>query len=128
MGPPGTCTRLHRDVCQSLPSSYLSDFHLSSDNSYSWSTNVVGRKKWWLFPPEVTQYITKPNGETITDETTISSFDADKFTPDPSVWPNWEIAKKTMYAVEQQEGETIFVYVIPTTPINFGQSLILKQS
>jgi hypothetical protein len=115
MGPTGTCTRLHRDVCQSFPSSYLPDLHLSSDNSYSWSTNIVGRKKWWLFPPEVTRYITKPNGETITDEITISSFDADKFTPDPLVWPNWGTAKKAMYVVEQQEGETIFVYVILIT-------------
>jgi hypothetical protein len=126
MGPTGTCTRLHRDVCQSFPSSYLPDSHLCSDNSYSWSTNVVGRKKWWLFPPEVTQYITKPNGETITDEITISSFDADKFIPDPLVWPNWRTAKKAMYVIEQQEGETIFVYVILTTSINFGRFLILK--
>ena len=35
-GPSGTFTPLHRDVYA----------------SYSWSANIVGRKVWWLFPPE----------------------------------------------------------------------------
>lgn len=35
LGPEGTFTPLHADVY----------------NSYSWSTNLCGRKKWWLFPP-----------------------------------------------------------------------------
>lgn len=36
-GPVGTFTPLHHDVY----------------GSYSWSANVVGRKRWWLVPPEV---------------------------------------------------------------------------
>lgn len=35
LGPSGTFTPLHADVY----------------NSYSWSTNLCGRKKWWLFRP-----------------------------------------------------------------------------
>jgi hypothetical protein len=36
LGPSGTFTPLHRDVYA----------------SYSWSANIVGRKIWWLFPPD----------------------------------------------------------------------------
>jgi hypothetical protein len=36
LGPAGTFTPLHRDVYA----------------SYSWSANIVGRKIWWLFPPD----------------------------------------------------------------------------
>ncbi|VEL40064.1 unnamed protein product [Protopolystoma xenopodis] len=35
LGPAGTWTPLHVDV-----------YH-----SYSWSANIYGRKRWWLFPP-----------------------------------------------------------------------------
>lgn len=37
LGPSQTFTPLHRDVYA----------------SYSWSTNILGRKRWWLIPPEV---------------------------------------------------------------------------
>jgi hypothetical protein len=37
IGPRGTFTPLHRDVY----------------GSYSWSSNIVGRKRWWLIPPNV---------------------------------------------------------------------------
>jgi len=37
IGTTGTFTPLHRDVY----------------GSYSWSSNVVGRKRWWLIPPEI---------------------------------------------------------------------------
>lgn len=91
MGPAGTQTKLHRDVY----------------GSYSWSTNVVGRKRWWLFPPHVTSYITRPNGETIGDEKAIPEDGSmDDLLED---WPDWELARQAMTVVEQEEGETIFV-------------------
>ncbi|KAG8831773.1 hypothetical protein FS842_005227 [Serendipita sp. 407] len=94
MGPEGTFTRLHRDVY----------------TSYSWSTNVVGRKRWWLFPPEVTQYITKPNGETIGDDNLLrDTGDAETVYATVEGWPNWPIAREKMIVVEQEEGESIFV-------------------
>jgi hypothetical protein len=68
----------------------------------------VGRKRWWLFPPSVTPHITKPNGETIADNSLLgTSFDPD--TVDEAIWPDWNIAKRAMHIVEQEEGETIFV-------------------
>lgn len=90
-----------------LPS--LFQTNIAQDTSYSWSTNVVGRKRWWLFPPHVTKYITKPSGETIWDDVSVASFGAEEFMPKSSIWPNWEIAKGAMHVVEQDEGETIFV-------------------
>ena len=50
VGPPGTFTPLHRDVYA----------------SYSWSANVVGRKHWWLFPPDKVEGL-KKNGELVFD-------------------------------------------------------------
>ncbi|KAG8831819.1 hypothetical protein FRC17_002524 [Serendipita sp. 399] len=94
MGPAGTFTRLHRDVY----------------TSYSWSTNVAGRKRWWLFPPEVTQYITKPNGETIGDTLLLlGEGEAEDQQRTIEGWPNWPIAQAKMVIIEQEEGETIFV-------------------
>jgi hypothetical protein len=46
LGPKGTFTPLHRDVY----------------SSYSWSANVVGRKVWWLFPPDRMQGVRQAGG------------------------------------------------------------------
>jgi hypothetical protein len=78
------------------------------DTSYSWSTNVVGRKRWWLFPPSVTSHITRRNGETVADDNLIGT-PLNPDTVDEAVWPGWRIAKEAMYVMEQEEGETIFV-------------------
>jgi hypothetical protein len=50
IGPSGTYTPLHRDVY----------------SSYSWSCNILGRKVWWLFPPDRVEHLLK-NGEPIFD-------------------------------------------------------------
>ena len=50
LGPPGTYTPLHRDVY----------------SSYSWSCNILGRKVWWLFPPDRVHRVLE-NGEPIFD-------------------------------------------------------------
>ena len=50
LGPPGTYTPLHGDVY----------------SSYSWSCNILGRKVWWLFPPDRVERVLK-NGEPIFD-------------------------------------------------------------
>lgn len=47
LGPAGTFTPLHRDVYA----------------SYSWSANIVGRKMWWLFPPDRIDRLRGKNGE-----------------------------------------------------------------
>jgi hypothetical protein len=50
IGPSGTYTPLHRDVY----------------SSYSWSCNILGRKVWWLFPPDRVEHLLR-NGEPIFD-------------------------------------------------------------
>ncbi|CAD6584879.1 MAG: hypothetical protein TREMPRED_003987, partial [Tremellales sp. Tagirdzhanova-0007] len=51
VGPPGTFTPLHRDVYA----------------SYSWSANIVGRKKWWLFPPDTLHSVRDTSGKLVFD-------------------------------------------------------------
>ncbi|WVW85244.1 hypothetical protein I302_107282 [Kwoniella bestiolae CBS 10118] len=51
LGPPLTYTPLHRDVY----------------GSYSWSANVVGRKVWWLFPPNKLDRVKDKHGELVFD-------------------------------------------------------------
>lgn len=84
-GAEGTFTPLHRDV-------YC---------SYSWSTNVCGRKRWWLYPPEDTKYL-------LMKERRISVHDVRCV--DEVSFPDFGKAKPLMLI--QEEGETIFVCVI----------------
>ena len=103
MGPSSTYTPLHRDVCEYSALLRLDCMELISyaqlDASYSWSTNIAGRKRWWLFPPEVTGYISKENGEVIPDVRQV----------DEEEWPQWHAARTRALVIEQEEGETIFV-------------------
>lgn len=82
MGAKGTFTPLHRDVY----------------TSYSWSTNVVGRKRWWLFPPNQTQYLfMKHRKQSMYDVRNVNTKD----------FPDFHLARPIV--IEQEEGETIFV-------------------
>ncbi|GAA97942.1 uncharacterized protein L969DRAFT_96318 [Mixia osmundae IAM 14324] len=80
LGQAGTLTPVHRDV-------YC---------SYSWSTNIVGRKRWWLFPPAQAQWL-RQGSQTIFDYRAI----------DPTAFPNAH--RLCPYIIEQAPGETIFV-------------------
>lgn len=51
VGPAGTFTPLHRDVY----------------SSYSWSANIVGRKSWWLFPPDRLDGVKDKHGDLVFD-------------------------------------------------------------
>ncbi|GJE99471.1 cupin-like domain-containing protein [Phanerochaete sordida] len=82
VGAAGTFTPLHRDV-------YC---------SYSWSTNVCGRKRWWLFPPEQTPLLFMRTRK-------VSVHDVRDV--DPAQFPDFAQARPLV--VEQDEGETIFV-------------------
>lgn len=94
-GTAGSQTLLHRDVY----------------TSYSWSTNVVGRKRWHLFPPRVVAHLRR-----------FPAVDTSPMVPDIATLQNiikagirgkeygelhraWEAAQ----VVDQAEGETIFV-------------------
>ncbi|KAI0695229.1 hypothetical protein BC835DRAFT_1273609 [Cytidiella melzeri] len=83
VGASGTFTPLHRDV-------YC---------SYSWSTNICGRKRWWLFPPEQTAFLFVRGGRNVTVHDVRKVDDRD--------FP--EYCKTTPFVVDQVEGETIFV-------------------
>ncbi|OCH91721.1 Clavaminate synthase-like protein [Obba rivulosa] len=85
VGARGTFTPLHRDVY----------------TSYSWSTNVCGRKRWWLFPPEQTRLLVRKGGE----EHAEVAYDVRRV--DAGEFP--EIRHARPIVVEQDEGETIFV-------------------
>lgn len=78
-GPRGTFTPLHRDIY----------------GSYSWSSNIVGRKRWWLIPPEHTKIVwTRTDGSDVV-------FDLREL--DETLW------KENVLEVVQEAGETIFV-------------------
>lgn len=83
VGAQGTFTPLHRDVY----------------TSYSWSTNICGRKRWWLFPPEQTPFLMSKmrSGENAFDVRYV----------DESEFPNF--GKARAIVLEQKSGETIFV-------------------
>lgn len=87
VGAAGTFTPLHRDVY----------------TSYSWSTNICGRKRWWLFPPKQTHLLFRKGGE----EHLETAFDVRHV--DPQIYPLFEQASPII--VEQDSGETIFVQV-----------------
>ncbi|KAI1795860.1 Clavaminate synthase-like protein [Ganoderma leucocontextum] len=85
VGAAGTFTPLHRDVY----------------TSYSWSTNVCGRKRWWLFPPDQTPLLFRRGGE----EHSETAYDVRDV--DPTQFPRFHQARPIV--VEQGPGETIFV-------------------
>ncbi|KAI0748144.1 hypothetical protein C8Q80DRAFT_1170384 [Daedaleopsis nitida] len=91
VGPVGTFTPLHRDVY----------------TSYSWSTNVAGRKRWWLFPPEQTPLLFRKGRE----EHLETAFDVRSV--DPVAFPLFSQTRPIV--VEQGPGETIFVFVLLIT-------------
>ena len=82
MGAQGTFTPLHRDVY----------------TSYSWSTNITGRKRWWLFPPDQTPYLfMKHRKQNVYDVRNVNEKD----------FPYFHRARPIV--LEQEAGETIFV-------------------
>ena len=91
VGAAGTFTPLHRDVY----------------TSYSWSTNVCGRKRWWLFPPEQTPLLFRKGGEAHLDV----AYDVRDV--DPEEFPSFSQARPIF--IEQRSGETIFVSVFGPT-------------
>ncbi|KAI8998618.1 Clavaminate synthase-like protein [Trametes punicea] len=85
VGAAGTFTPLHRDVY----------------TSYSWSTNVCGRKRWWLFPPEQTPLLFRKGGE----EHMETVYDVRHV--DPELYPHFAHTQPVI--IEQEARVTIFV-------------------
>jgi hypothetical protein len=88
VGPKGTSTNLHADVLL----------------SFSWSTNVCGRKQWMLVPPELTFLLYDCFGSTL-----ATHLHSDILDGLDSRFPGLKIARKYAYTLVQEAGETIFV-------------------
>ena len=91
LGPRGTVTPLHADVL----------------NSYSWSSNVCGRKLWYLVPPEFTHLLYDAFGTRLAPHL-HSDLD---YSGDlgPALYPGLAGARRRAYRVVQETGETVFV-------------------
>ncbi|KAL0019101.1 hypothetical protein WJX77_004127 [Trebouxia sp. C0004] len=87
LGCKGTWTPLHADVLR----------------SYSWSTNVTGRKRWKLLPPQFTHLLYDRFGREMAATFDIGKSDGrDRF-------PNLDTACQHTIECVQEAGETIFV-------------------
>lgn len=81
------------------------------DASNSWSTNVLGVKKWTLFPPHVAHCLRRsgsvsPAAEMVDDVGTLASGSVDE-----KIFPQWKQAWDARIEVTQSAGESIFVCV-----------------
>lgn len=101
-----SCRRgnLRADLVASPASRLLPLFLLNlkpTDTSYSWSANVLGRKRWHFVAPSEIQYCRRDpddrKSELLTD---LREVDEDLF-------PHFHKAK--IVTVEQEEGDVIFV-------------------
>ena len=88
LGQAGTSTRLHADVL----------------SSYSWSTNLVGRKRWHLIPPYYTIFLFDIFGQTLAPHLNYS-----KDAASTMLYPGLSMARRNAFEIIQEEGETIFV-------------------
>jgi hypothetical protein len=88
LGPKGTSTVLHADVLR----------------SFSWSTNVCGRKRWYLVPPEYTYLLYDCFGKKL-----ASHLHVDICNGMDAFFPGLPEAREYAIVIVQEAGETIFV-------------------
>ena len=74
-------------------------FHADVFHSFSWSANVCGLKKWYLYPPGQEDFLRDKYGKLPFDVT---------MTIDENLYPNWSKATNPII-VYQRTGEIIFV-------------------
>jgi hypothetical protein len=91
LGPKGTSTRLHADVLR----------------SFSWSTNVCGRKRWYLVPPQYTYLLMDCFGQALASHLTADLVHGVEV--DSLLFPGLKYARRYAIEVVQEAGETIFV-------------------
>ncbi|XP_043275606.1 2-oxoglutarate and iron-dependent oxygenase JMJD4 isoform X2 [Venturia canescens] len=87
MGPKGTWTPFHADVF----------------TSYSWSANIVGKKKWLLFPPGEENTLRDSHGQLCFDAST------DALLENSLKYQNFNENTSKSFEIIQNEGEIIFV-------------------
>ncbi|XP_015182352.1 PREDICTED: jmjC domain-containing protein 4 isoform X2 [Polistes dominula] len=86
MGPKGTWTPLHKDVFQ----------------SYSWSANIVGRKRWLFIPPKEEEQFYDVHGNLVYD---VFSDDL----KNRKLYKNYDEKNVKYIEVIQEPGEIMFV-------------------
>jgi len=86
VGSQGTCTELHVDVLF----------------SYSWSANIVGRKRWLFYPPEVAEHFKGTRPGVLPKSAQPGGYDVKEF-------PRAAEAYEQRMEVIQEAGELIFV-------------------
>ena len=89
LGPKNTSTRMHCDVLR----------------SYSWSSNICGRKRWYLIPPEHTYLLYDVFNKALCPHL---HFDLENELYS-ALYPGLERARKFALEIVQEAGETIFV-------------------
>ncbi|XP_015515621.2 2-oxoglutarate and iron-dependent oxygenase JMJD4 [Neodiprion pinetum] len=87
MGPKGTWTPFHADVF----------------SSYSWSANIVGKKRWLLFAPGDEESLRDKHGKLIYDITTSNEL------LNQTMYPNYDEDRLKRYEIIQQPGEIVFI-------------------
>lgn len=85
LGPKGSWTPFHADVFR----------------SYSWSTNICGRKRWVFYPPGEEQYLRDTFGTPVYDIDSTELSDTSKYPKAASASGRLEVI--------QEQGQTIFV-------------------
>ncbi|XP_066596398.1 2-oxoglutarate and iron-dependent oxygenase JMJD4 [Prorops nasuta] len=86
MGPRGSWTPFHADVF----------------TSYSWSANIVGRKRWLLFPPGEEYQLCNLHGQLIYDATSEELFNK-------SIYNQYNSETLKHYDIIQESGQAIFI-------------------
>ena len=121
-GCAGSSTPLHRDGTQRQCTHTVY-------TSYSWSTNIAGRKRWRLFAPSdaallrrtylaTTFLLTAGFPDQRTSEVAPSYAEMERrraagtlghYQDGYEGWPGWEYVRVRVYTVEQAPGQTLFV-------------------
>ena len=94
LGPAGSTTSFHTDVLQ----------------SYSWSSNICGTKRWYLIPPQYSYLLYDTFGIHVAEHLHVD-LDDTLYSNDYGrhFFPGLVEARKHATCVIQKEGETIFV-------------------
>jgi hypothetical protein len=76
---------------------------LTNFSSFSWSTNVCGRKKWYLIPPKYTYLLYDCFGKKLASHLHVDLQGMQAF------FPGLSLARQVAFEIIQEAGETIFV-------------------
>ena len=89
----------------------------NADTSYSWSTNIAGRKRWRFVAPQDASLLrrfpdqrTSELASTYDDmERRYANDELGAYTDGFSGWPGWAEVRSRVHVVYQEPGQTIFV-------------------